>query len=60
MVHPGCSIREDELRAYLKDRIARFKVPREFVFLPDLPKNAVGKVLKRNLSPPEPNEASPN
>jgi acyl-CoA synthetase (AMP-forming)/AMP-acid ligase II/NAD(P)-dependent dehydrogenase (short-subunit alcohol dehydrogenase family) len=51
VVHPGCSIREDELRAYLKNRIARFKVPREFVFLPDLPKNAVGKVLKRNLLP---------
>jgi acyl-CoA synthetase (AMP-forming)/AMP-acid ligase II len=49
VLHPGCSIGEDDLREYLNDRIARFKVPREFAFLPDLPKNAVGKVLKRGL-----------
>jgi acyl-CoA synthetase (AMP-forming)/AMP-acid ligase II/NAD(P)-dependent dehydrogenase (short-subunit alcohol dehydrogenase family) len=41
---------EEALRAYLKERIARFKVPRDFVFLPQLPRNAAGKVLKRELA----------
>ena len=39
----------EELRTYLKERIARFQVPRDFIFLPILPRNAVGKVLKREL-----------
>jgi acyl-CoA synthetase (AMP-forming)/AMP-acid ligase II/NAD(P)-dependent dehydrogenase (short-subunit alcohol dehydrogenase family) len=48
----GEAVGEDALRDYLKDRVARFKVPREFVFLPRLPRNAAGKVLKRDLGPP--------
>ena len=51
VVRPGVSPTEDALRAYLKDRLARFKVPRDFVFLPHLPRNALGKVLKRELVP---------
>ncbi|MBZ5740246.1 AMP-binding protein [Nocardioides mangrovi] len=41
---------EDELRAHVKDNLARYKVPRDIVFLPELPRNATGKVLKRELS----------
>ena len=40
---------EDELKAHVKDNLARYKVPREIVFLPELPRNATGKVLKRDL-----------
>jgi acyl-CoA synthetase (AMP-forming)/AMP-acid ligase II len=40
---------EDELKAHVRDNLARFKVPREFVFIPELPRNATGKVLKREL-----------
>ena len=40
---------EDEVKAYVKQNLARFKVPREVVFLPELPRNATGKVLKREL-----------
>jgi acyl-CoA synthetase (AMP-forming)/AMP-acid ligase II len=40
----------DELKEYVKDNLARYKVPREIVFLDELPRNATGKVLKRELA----------
>lgn len=40
----------DELRDHVKAQLARFKVPREIVFLDELPRNATGKVLKRELA----------
>jgi acyl-CoA synthetase (AMP-forming)/AMP-acid ligase II/carbon monoxide dehydrogenase subunit G len=42
-------ISEDQLKDYVKRNLARFKVPREIVFLDELPRNATGKVLKREL-----------
>jgi acyl-CoA synthetase (AMP-forming)/AMP-acid ligase II len=41
---------EDELKALVRDRVARFAVPREFRFVDELPRNATGKVLKKDLS----------
>jgi fatty-acyl-CoA synthase len=41
---------EEELRSWVKQNLARYKVPREFVFLDELPRNATGKVLKRDLA----------
>ena len=40
----------DELRAYLKAQLARYKVPRDIVFLEQLPRNATGKVLRKQLA----------
>jgi acyl-coenzyme A synthetase/AMP-(fatty) acid ligase len=40
---------EDELKDWVKANLARFKVPREIVFLDELPRNATGKLLKREL-----------
>ena len=40
---------EDELKEYVKKNLARYKVPREVVFMDELPRNATGKVLKRKL-----------
>ena len=40
----------DELRATLKSRIARNKVPQIFDFVDVLPKSANGKVLRRSLT----------
>jgi acyl-CoA synthetase (AMP-forming)/AMP-acid ligase II/uncharacterized membrane protein len=48
---------EDELKKYVKQNLAGFKVPREFVFLDELPRNSTGKVLKRELQEREPEEA---
>jgi fatty-acyl-CoA synthase len=40
---------EDDLKEHVRRNLARFKVPREFVFVDALPRNATGKVLKREL-----------
>jgi long-chain acyl-CoA synthetase len=37
------------LRAFCLDNLGRHEVPRKFIFLPELPKNASGKILKREL-----------
>ncbi|MDX6583767.1 MAG: hypothetical protein QOI10_2951 [Solirubrobacterales bacterium] len=44
------SVDEDEIKAYVKKNLARYKVPREVEFLDSLPRNATGKVLKRELA----------
>ncbi len=43
-------VSEDDLRDHVKANLARFKVPREIVFVDELPRNATGKVLKRELA----------
>ena len=45
----GTDASEDEVLAYCREHLAKFKTPRRLTFLPDLPKNQVGKVLKRVL-----------
>jgi len=41
---------EEDLKEHVKQNLARFKVPREVVFVDELPRNATGKVLKRALA----------
>jgi fatty-acyl-CoA synthase len=45
----GQSVDAEELIGYCRDRLAGFKVPKLIVFVPQLPKNASGKLLKREL-----------
>lgn len=45
----GSSLDEEGLVAWTRDRIARFKVPRQVSFVDELPRNATGKILKREL-----------
>ena len=45
----GSAVTEDDLRGFVKANLARFKVPRDVVFLHELPRNATGKILKREL-----------
>jgi fatty-acyl-CoA synthase len=40
---------EQDLKDWVKQHLARYKVPREIVFLDELPRNATGKILKRDL-----------
>ncbi|WP_183094461.1 AMP-binding protein [Nocardioides stalactiti] len=51
---PGSAISEDGVRQHVRDNLARFKVPRDVVFLDELPRNPTGKVLKRALDPASP------
>jgi fatty-acyl-CoA synthase len=45
----GASVDEDAIKAYVKENLARYKVPREVIFLDELPRNPTGKILKREL-----------
>nr|WP_101950696.1 long-chain-fatty-acid--CoA ligase FadD2 [Mycobacterium sp. 3519A] len=45
----GASLGEDDIKTYVREHLARYKVPREVIFLDELPRNPTGKVLKREL-----------
>jgi fatty-acyl-CoA synthase len=45
----GADLDEDSVKTYVKEHLARYKVPREVVFLDELPRNPTGKILKREL-----------
>lgn len=49
VTRPGAELSEEELIAACRERLANFKVPRRIAFLDELPHNAAGKVLKREL-----------
>jgi acyl-CoA synthetase (AMP-forming)/AMP-acid ligase II len=49
VLRDGCAVDERELKAHVKAHLAAYKVPREIVFVDELPRNATGKVLKREL-----------
>jgi fatty-acyl-CoA synthase len=46
----GANLSDDDVKGYVKDNLANYKVPREVVFLDELPRNPTGKVLKRELA----------
>lgn len=46
---PGAALAEAELDALCLDQIARFKRPKAYIAIPELPKNNYGKVLKTDL-----------
>jgi len=45
----GATIDSDDVVAFLRERVANFKVPREVEFVDSLPRNLAGKILKRAL-----------
>lgn len=49
VVREGHSLTADEVREHVKTHLARFKVPRDVLFVDELPRNPTGKVLKRAL-----------
>lgn len=46
---PKAKVTADELRAHVRDRLARHKVPRRVEFVDELPRNPAGKLLRREL-----------
>ncbi|MDA0252423.1 MAG: long-chain-fatty-acid--CoA ligase FadD2 [Actinomycetota bacterium] len=45
----GVETTEETIKDYVRDHLARYKVPREVIFLAELPRNPTGKILKREL-----------
>jgi long-chain acyl-CoA synthetase len=50
IAHEGATLDEKELRAFCRENLANYKVPKYFELVPDLPRTPTGKVLKRMLS----------
>lgn len=48
---PGASPTEAELRAHVRDHLARHKVPRDIEIVDALPRNPTGKLVRRRLAP---------
>ena len=46
---PGAAVTPDDIAAFCRERLADYKAPRTVVFLDRLPRNATGKVVKREL-----------
>ena len=49
MLNPGQQISEADLRAYCRENLAAYKVPKTVEFRDSLPKSNVGKILRREL-----------
>ncbi|MDQ2895472.1 MAG: long-chain fatty acid--CoA ligase [Actinomycetota bacterium] len=49
----GESVSESELREFVKEQVAAYKYPRQVWFVDDLPKGPTGKILKREITPPD-------
>jgi fatty-acyl-CoA synthase len=49
VLEQGRDASENELKSHVKQNLARYKVPREIWFIEELPRNATGKVVKREL-----------
>ncbi|MGA2750004.1 MAG: long-chain fatty acid--CoA ligase [Verrucomicrobiota bacterium] len=47
--HEGIQLNQKDLQDFVRGRLADYKVPRRFVFMPALPHSATGKVLKTDL-----------
>jgi malonyl-CoA/methylmalonyl-CoA synthetase len=46
---PGATLTEQGVIGHVKGKLANFKVPKRVIFLPELPRNTMGKVLKNEL-----------
>jgi acyl-CoA synthetase (AMP-forming)/AMP-acid ligase II len=46
---PGADVTEEELIAFVKERIAHYKAPKRIEFLEELPKTGSGKIMKREI-----------
>jgi len=47
--HDGVELQEGPVLQFMRQHLADYKVPRQIVFVPALPRNATGKVLKTEL-----------
>jgi long-chain acyl-CoA synthetase len=50
---PGGDVDAEEIRAFVKERVAAYKYPRHIWFIDELPKGPTGKILKREIPVPD-------
>jgi long-chain acyl-CoA synthetase len=50
----GAEVTPEQLRDYVRERVAAYKYPRKVWILDELPKGPTGKILKREIEPPSP------
>ena len=50
---PGASATPQELRSFARDKVAAYKYPRQIWLVESLPKGPTGKILRREVHPPE-------
>jgi acyl-CoA synthetase (AMP-forming)/AMP-acid ligase II len=60
VVQRGDGLTEDDVKKHVKENLANYKVPRDVVFVDELPRNATGKVLKRELEEQDEDESDPS
>jgi fatty-acyl-CoA synthase len=53
VITDGAKVEEQELKDHVKSNLARYKVPREIVFIDEMPRNPAGKIVKRQLPDPD-------
>jgi fatty-acyl-CoA synthase len=49
VLREGAQLSEDQLRAYLDGKLARYKIPKSVVFIDEMPRTASGKIRKAEL-----------
>jgi long-chain acyl-CoA synthetase len=52
VLRAGQTVTPDELRAFVKERIAAYKYPRAVWIVDELPKGSTGKILRREVEIP--------
>ena len=52
-LEPGAEVDADDLRDFVKQRVAAYKYPRRVWFIDELPKGPTGKILKRETKVPD-------
>jgi len=58
VVASEAEVSDEELKAHVKANLASYKAPREIEFMDELPRNATGKILKRDLHQRETQESA--
>jgi fatty-acyl-CoA synthase len=49
LLREGAQLTEEQLRAHLDGRLARYKIPKSVVFVDEMPRTASGKIRKADL-----------
>jgi fatty-acyl-CoA synthase len=50
VIKAGCLVTEAEILEFMRERLAKYKLPRQIVFMKELPRTAIGKIDKKSLT----------